>query len=333
MYNARVFEIFIASPSDVEIERNIVRKVIERWNVLNSKSMNIVLKTLGWEKDIFENHTVARAQDLVNEQILERADFLVGIFWTKVGSPTGGYESGTVEEIEKHVNTGKPSLLFFSNKPIATTSIDTNELDRVNKLKENFLGENCYNTFNSDENFEQKLFDSISKFFNDKKNVERLIKNISPEIEIAQSYDEEAKSHDLTLFHHLMTIFKEDSYQGDLEYVGNNGYYSKDVYNYLFEFAQEVQKPKTRFLNETLNNNLEDFKKNVAKLIHFMTYNFTPVAGNSECHKLNRFEYETDFKKQDELVGNAFDQLNEKIDGVFESFDFFRASVTRILKV
>lgn len=33
-YKARVFRVFIASPSDVLLEREITRNVLEQWNIL-----------------------------------------------------------------------------------------------------------------------------------------------------------------------------------------------------------------------------------------------------------------------------------------------------------
>jgi hypothetical protein len=39
-YEAKVFNLMIASPSDVASERSIVRDVVYEWNAVNSKSRN-----------------------------------------------------------------------------------------------------------------------------------------------------------------------------------------------------------------------------------------------------------------------------------------------------
>ena len=43
-------------------------------------------------------------QTLINKQILEDCDLLLGVFWTKIGTETEKYPSGSVEEIEKRLN-------------------------------------------------------------------------------------------------------------------------------------------------------------------------------------------------------------------------------------
>ena len=48
-YKARVFRVFIASPSDVLLEREITRNVLEQWNSINSEREKIVLVPIGWE--------------------------------------------------------------------------------------------------------------------------------------------------------------------------------------------------------------------------------------------------------------------------------------------
>ena len=58
-------------------------------------------------------------QTIINKRILEDADFLVGIFWTRLGTPTASYASGAVEEIEEHLAAGKPAMLYFSAAPAA----------------------------------------------------------------------------------------------------------------------------------------------------------------------------------------------------------------------
>ena len=51
MYKATVIELFIASPSDVQQERAMVREVINDWNSLNSKSRKVVLSFTSSRKE------------------------------------------------------------------------------------------------------------------------------------------------------------------------------------------------------------------------------------------------------------------------------------------
>ena len=118
VYKATVIETFIATPSDIVQERALIRDIINEWNIVNSKTRNVILKDLGWENDIYSSFSDGRPQESINKQILEKSDLLIGVFWTRVGTPTGDYISGSVEEITKHINADKPVLLFFSDMPV-----------------------------------------------------------------------------------------------------------------------------------------------------------------------------------------------------------------------
>ncbi len=48
-YNAKVYKVSIASPDDVQREREVVRSVLMRWNAINAESKKIILLPIGWE--------------------------------------------------------------------------------------------------------------------------------------------------------------------------------------------------------------------------------------------------------------------------------------------
>ncbi|MGZ8907437.1 MAG: DUF4062 domain-containing protein [Methylobacter sp.] len=110
-YSAKVFNVMIASPGDVASERAIIRDVIYEWNAVHSQSRNIVLLPIGWESHS-SPEMGSSPQAIINEQILDKCDLLVGVFWTRIGTPTKEHPSGTVEEIEKHIESGKPAMLY-----------------------------------------------------------------------------------------------------------------------------------------------------------------------------------------------------------------------------
>ncbi|MFA0173397.1 DUF4062 domain-containing protein, partial [Vibrio splendidus] len=57
-------------------------------------------------------------QKILNQQMVEDADFGIGIFWSKLGTPTDTHASGTVEEIEGLRNKGAKVSLYLSQQPI-----------------------------------------------------------------------------------------------------------------------------------------------------------------------------------------------------------------------
>jgi hypothetical protein len=146
----------IASPSDVMNERNIIREVLAEWNSAHSESRKIVLLPVS-----FETHTIpemgGRPQAIINKQILNGCDFLIGVFWTRIGTPTGDYFSGSMEEIEKHIKVGKPAMLYFSSVPVKPESVDQEQYAKLIEFKESCKKRGLYETYEDVNSFRNKL--------------------------------------------------------------------------------------------------------------------------------------------------------------------------------
>lgn len=103
-YQATVYRIFIASPSDVVEEREVIPKVIHSWNAANSLYHKVMLEPVK-----SETHATPemgdRAQAIINKQLVEKCDILIGVFRTRLGTPTGEAESGTFRR-DRRVSKG-----------------------------------------------------------------------------------------------------------------------------------------------------------------------------------------------------------------------------------
>ena len=133
-YQAAIYKVFIASPGDVQKERDVVIKVLDDWNTVNSEDKSIVLLPIRWETHAYPEMG-AHPQEILNKQILKNADILIGIFWSRLGTPTEKYPSGTVEEITEHINAGKPAMLYFSKEALPS-DVDVDQLERLRQFKE-----------------------------------------------------------------------------------------------------------------------------------------------------------------------------------------------------
>jgi hypothetical protein len=155
-YSARVFRVLIASPSDVEEERDAVVSVIQAWNDLHSRSREIVLLPLRWE-----THTApefgTRLQDVINRAIVDDCDLVVGIFWTRIGSPSGEADSGTIEEIERASSANKPVMLYFSRAEINPHDIDMEQLRRLKLFEDRVKQNSLVETYKSKNQFRDKF--------------------------------------------------------------------------------------------------------------------------------------------------------------------------------
>jgi hypothetical protein len=154
-YTANVLSVMIASPGDVIEERNLIRDVIHEWNDINSRITKCVLLPVGWE-----THSApdlgGRAQEIINKSV-EHCDLLVGVFWTRLGTPTGEFESGTVEEIKRHVSKRKPAMVYFSTAPVAPQSIDLEQYRALQDFRKWCLDQGLIESYDNIADFSDKF--------------------------------------------------------------------------------------------------------------------------------------------------------------------------------
>lgn len=155
-YRATIIPVMIASPGDVSEERDATRAVVHDWNDVNSSASQVVLSPIGWETHS-SPELGARPQELINSRLLDECDLLVGVFWTRLGTPTGKAMSGTVEEIERHVAAGKPAMIYFSSKPVAPQSIDAAQFAELQAFKAKLMPLGLVETFDNLEQFRAKF--------------------------------------------------------------------------------------------------------------------------------------------------------------------------------
>jgi hypothetical protein len=146
----------IASPGDVQAERDIVRDVVHEWNAVNAIRRGIVLLPVGWETDLAPEMGDA-PQTIIDKRILKDADLVVGIFWTRIGTPTASYASGAVEEIEEHLAAKKPAMLYFSMAPAALDSVDPDQYKGLKAFRDSCKSRGVYETYNDVGDFRHKL--------------------------------------------------------------------------------------------------------------------------------------------------------------------------------
>ncbi len=156
-YTATIFKVMIASPSDVSAERAIVRELLSEWNVVHADRARTVLLPIGWE-----THSVPemgdRPQAVINNQILKDCDLLVGVFWTRIGTATGQFASGTVEEIEEHIKAGKPAMLYFSAVPVVPDSIDPAQYQQLQTFRKSCQSRGLCEAYSDLTDFRTKLY-------------------------------------------------------------------------------------------------------------------------------------------------------------------------------
>lgn len=161
MFAANTYKIMIGCPGDIKEEIGIAMRVINHWTTLHAEQHNTVLLPIHWATSSYPEHG-AHPQTLLNGQLASKSDMLIGIFGAKVGTPTDKAQSGTIEEIEEHVKSGKPVMLFFRRQN--DTSIPASEIEKLQSFKSNVKDQCLYREYDSPSTFEATFTDALELF-------------------------------------------------------------------------------------------------------------------------------------------------------------------------
>lgn len=157
------FDILISCPSDVKTERQIIAEIIDAFNRDVGEKHSIRIQTRHWSTDSFpELHSTP--QEILNNQFVKNCDFTIAIFWTRLGTSTNDFESGTVEEIENMIASGKDVFLYFSDCPSQPSSISLEQYGKVKEFKSKCKNRGLYYEYSSLDDFKIKLSHNILKY-------------------------------------------------------------------------------------------------------------------------------------------------------------------------
>ena len=107
--NVTLYNLLISCPGDIKEEVTLIESAVDEFNELYAETLGITIKTRHWSKSSYAQ-SGGKPQALLNEQFVNKCDAAVAIFWTRFGSPTDEYGSGTEEEIEIMLQSGKHRL-------------------------------------------------------------------------------------------------------------------------------------------------------------------------------------------------------------------------------
>jgi hypothetical protein len=137
-----VLTVFVASPSDVEEERNSLEEVIRDLNTTWAREWGIRLELVRWETHAYPSFG-EDAQAVINSQIPDDYDLFIGLMWYRFGTPTGRAGSGTIEEFQraKERFDADPSalqlMIYFKDAPapLPPTKLDHAQLAKVAEFR------------------------------------------------------------------------------------------------------------------------------------------------------------------------------------------------------
>ena len=155
----------IGCPGDVEDEVQVAQKVISRWTSLHAEQNGVVLIPIYWTTNSYPKQG-AHPQAILNDQLASKSDMLIGIFGSRIGSPTERAKSGTIEEIEEHIKASKPVMLFF-RRFNDTSRTSVNDIAELEAYKNEMKKRGFYKEYNTVNDFEKTITDALELFLAD----------------------------------------------------------------------------------------------------------------------------------------------------------------------
>ncbi|WP_422117599.1 DUF4062 domain-containing protein [Brachybacterium sp. UNK5269] len=149
----------IASPSDIGDARDAVEAAIHGWNGANARTKEVILQPWRWETAAVPT-LGSHPQSLINAQGVDESDIVFALFGSRLGAPTPDAVSGTVEEIERAIEQGKPVHLYFSSSPLPN-DVDIEQLEGLRAFKSQIRERGLFGEFANSSQLEHEVWKAV----------------------------------------------------------------------------------------------------------------------------------------------------------------------------
>lgn len=167
----RIVRIVVASPSDVQPERDRLPGVLDELNHSIAADRHLRLDLCRWETDAHPGFHSDGPQGLIDSTLrIEDCDVLIGIFWKRFGTPVRDADSGTEHEFRQAYDSWKlnkrPQIMMYF-KEHAYTPISKAESDQWGKVlgfRETFPAEALWWRYTTENEFESLVRRHLTNF-------------------------------------------------------------------------------------------------------------------------------------------------------------------------
>lgn len=161
-------KVFISHSADTEDECQIIKRIINQETSNTFSRRGYKFNPICWQN--VSSPGSGRPQDRINPYIKDpKCRLLIIVLWARFGSPTGKADSGIEEEYEMALELSKEIKIYFSNRFLRPSDIDTNQLAKVKAFKKRIKEEKIlmYGEFSEIEEFEDKFRNHFSDWGHD----------------------------------------------------------------------------------------------------------------------------------------------------------------------
>lgn len=166
----RIVKVVVASPGDVDPERDSVQSAVGEVNaILQDAHVDMLLRVVRWEIDVLPGFDAGGPQARVDAYLgIADADIVIGIFWKRFGTAMPNGEFCTEHEIrtayQAWKNSGKPQIIvYFSQRSYTPTVGDIEQVAHVLKFKDELYKLGVVVNYSGTDEFERRVREHLRK--------------------------------------------------------------------------------------------------------------------------------------------------------------------------
>lgn len=165
--NLDLLKLSFCGPGDVAKELKIAQEVVAEWNLLHAERCGFWVKHQHWSTDSHPDMS-DRPQGVINRQMIDEAQIIVAIFWSRFGTPTGVAASGTEEEIRRAMRQERKVMIYFSNLEPLPPTAQKPELDRLWEFRSEMRTQGLVASFSSRDEFRRIFRQHLAQALNER---------------------------------------------------------------------------------------------------------------------------------------------------------------------
>lgn len=168
---AQILQVFVASPTDVQPERDALEEVVRELNKTIGGPLAIRLELIRWETDSYPS-LGSDPQAVLSEQLPSDFDIFLGILWQRFGTQTPRAASGTQEEFEQAHQRfiSDPDsvavMFYFKKAPVDPFNVDLSQLELVRQFRDSLKREGIVGTFETLDEFRSHVRIHLTRLLN-----------------------------------------------------------------------------------------------------------------------------------------------------------------------
>ena len=159
-----VYDLLVSCPSDVSDLIDVLEKEVNHFNNFFGRSNNVIIRTRYWAEDSYSEFG-DHPQQLLNKQIVDSSDLALGVFWTRFGTPTENFGSGTEEEIERMLMMGKQVFLYFFDKPVSPSKLDQEQYKKIQEFMHRYKNKGIFFIVQDERSLVKKFRENLELYF------------------------------------------------------------------------------------------------------------------------------------------------------------------------